>query len=84
MTFTLHQDGAVMLSQITRIQRSNIHPLAHICDSGALVFISCAFLTIDPKPHHVTASYPSPGDNQQTTEGGPIKHGAKQKWLVET
>ena len=48
MTFSLHQGGVVMSSQITDTQSSIIHPLAHILDICALVFSSCALFTVYP------------------------------------
>ena len=57
-----------MSSQMTHIQSSNTHPLAHILDTCALIFCSCANFSLS-QPHHVTASLPSPGDNHQNTGG---------------
>ena len=54
-TFSIHQGGVVLSSQITPTQSSNTHPLAHIPSTCAMIFSSCAFLTV-PQPHHVTAS----------------------------
>ena len=67
MTFSLHQLGVVMSSQITHTI-INTHPLAHILDICSLIFSSCAIISLS-QPHHVTASHPSPGDNQQGTGG---------------
>ena len=47
MTFSLHQGGLVISSQITNTI-INIHPLAHILDICALIFSSCAFFTVYP------------------------------------
>ena len=63
MTFTLHHGGIVMSSQITITQSSNTHPLAHIQGTCALISSSCAIFTVYQKPHQVTASHPSLGDN---------------------
>ena len=69
MTFSIHQGGVVMSSQIMVTQSTNTHHLAHAYTIG-----TCAsFLVVVPvlqftKPHQVTASHPSPGDN-------PIEHG---------
>ena len=46
----------------------NIHPLAHILDTSALIF-SCYALFSLSQPHNVMASHPSPGDNHQSTGG---------------
>ena len=48
MTFSLCQGGVVMSSQITYTQSSNIHPLAHILDTWALIFSSRALFTVYP------------------------------------
>ena len=45
MTFSLHQGGIFMSSQITHTI-INIHPLAHIFDVCAFVFSSCALFTV--------------------------------------
>ena len=42
-----------------------IHPLAHILDSWASIFSSCALFSLS-KPYHVKASIPSPCDNHQS------------------
>ena len=47
MTVSLHQGGVVMSSQITHAI-INIHPLAHILDTYALIFSSCAIFTVHP------------------------------------
>ena len=39
MTAFLHQVGVVMPSQITYTQSSNIHPLAHILGTYALLLV---------------------------------------------
>ena len=48
MTFSLHQEGVVMSSQITHREPSNIHILAHILDTCPLIFSSCAPFTVYP------------------------------------
>ena len=59
MTFSLHQRGVVMSSQIKYTHTViKIHPLAHILDTWALIFSSCALFSLS-QPHHVTASLPS-------------------------
>ena len=68
MTFSLHQVGVVISSQITHTQRFNIHRLAHILPSFSVV---CPFHSL-PQPHHV-ATHPCPGDNP--SEGGPKDRG---------
>ena len=57
MTFCLHQGGLVKSSQITHSQPSNVHPLAHILDTCALVSVIAPFSQFAP-----TASRPSPGE----------------------
>ena len=68
MTFSLYQGRVVMSSQIAHTQSFNKHPLAHILDTSALIFSSCALLQFTP-----TASCdgipPSTGDNHQSTGG---------------
>ena len=68
MTFTLHQGGLVMSSQITRTQWSNIYLLAHILDTCPLIFSSCTLFSLF-LPHHVMASHHSPGDHHQSMGG---------------
>ena len=55
-----------MSSQIrhthTHTQSSNIHPLAHILDTWALIFRSCAFFYSLSQPHYAAASFPSSGE----------------------
>ena len=46
-----------------------IHPLAHILDTCALIFSSCALFCSLSQPHHVTSSLPSLCDNHQSTGG---------------
>ena len=49
MTFSLHQRGVIMSSQIKHTHTViKIHPLAHILDSLALIFSSCALFTVYP------------------------------------
>ena len=48
MTFTLHKGRVVMSSQITHTQSPNMHPLAHILDTWALIFSCCTLLTVHP------------------------------------
>ena len=47
MTFSLQQRGVVMSNQITHTI-NNIHPLAHILDTCALIFSSCTLFTVYP------------------------------------
>ena len=47
MTISLHQGGVVMSSQVIHTQSSNIHPLAHILDTYAPIFSSCALSTVN-------------------------------------
>ena len=79
MTFSLHQGGIVMSSQITHTQLSNIHSLAHILDICSLMFNSCVLFSLFQR-HHVTASHPCPSDHHQRWEGSPKDHSSKQKW----
>ena len=61
----------VMTSQITHTHTHtviNIHPIAQILDSWALIFSRRRFYSLS-QPHHVTASLPSSGDNHQSSEG---------------
>ena len=53
MTFSLRQGGVVMSSEITHAQSSNIHSLAHILDTCALIFSSCALFKVYPTPLQV-------------------------------
>ena len=64
MTFSLHQTRGshVRSDNITHIQSSNIHSIAHILDTCPLIFSSCALLT-------VSASRPCPGTNHQSMGG---------------
>ena len=69
MTFSLHQGGVVMSSQIKNTHSHQDTPLSrHTCH------LSLDFLYLRPfyslsQPHHVTASLPSPCDNYQSTGG---------------
>ena len=81
MTFSLHQEGVVMWSQITHT--INIHPLAKTLDTWALIFSSCGLLQFIPTGScngipplsrwYITGAY----------ESGPKQHRAKQKWPRE-
>ena len=68
MTFSLQQGRVVISSQITHTQSSNIHPLAYILDTAPWFSVIAPFYSLS-QLHHVTASYPSPGDNNQGMEG---------------
>ena len=46
----------------------NIHPLAHIFDTCAMIFSSCTLTQFIPIAY-ITASHPAPGDNHQSTGG---------------
>ena len=51
MTFSLHQGGVVMSSQITHTHNHQDTPLrllAHILDTLALIFSSCVRFTVNP------------------------------------
>ena len=71
--FTLHQERVVMSSPITHTV-SNIHPLAHIHDTWALIFSSCALVT---NPLQVMTTMARLGSQKE--------HFTKQeKWPCET
>ena len=81
MTFSLHQGGVVMSSQITHTHTIiNIHPLAHILDICASVFSSCAFFCSLSQPYPTLLQVIT----TRAREGGPKEHRAKQKWPRET
>ena len=84
MTFSIHQGGVVMSSQITHTQSSNIHPLAHILDICALVFSSWALFTVYPNRNMKRHPTPLQVITRTAQEGGPKEHRAKQKWPPET
>ena len=71
-----HHRGVVMSSQITQTQSSNIHPLAHILDTCALIFSSCDLFTVYPTPLKVKTT--------RAWDGGPKEYRATQKWPRET
>ena len=54
----------------------NIHPLAHILDTFALIFSSCLLFTVYPTPLQVITT--------RARETGPKEHRAKQKWSRDT
>ena len=59
MAYSLHHRGAVMSSQITHAQSTNIHPLAHTLGTFSLISCSsCALFTVYHQPNHVTTSHP--------------------------
>ena len=68
MTFSLHQGGVVMSSQITHTQSSTYTPKPIYLISGSWFSVVGPFYNLS-QPHHVTASYPSPGANHQSTGG---------------
>ena len=90
MTFSLHKGGVVMSSQIIHKHSIKIHPFAHILDSWALIFSSCALFTV--YPNRIMWRHPSPLHVITTrarwlshgAEGGPKEHRAKQRWPSET
>ena len=69
MTFSLHQGGIIMSSQITHTQSSNIHPLAHILETLELIFSSCASLSVYQNRIMFIKTNLFPGDNHQSTGG---------------
>ena len=48
MTFSLHQGGVVISSQISHTQSFNTYPIAHILDTSVLIFSSYALFTVYP------------------------------------
>ena len=63
---------------------TKIHPLAHILDTWALIFSSCALFSLS-QLHHVTSSLPSRCDNHQSTGGRSERaKNTEQKWPRET
>ena len=79
MSFSLHQGGVVISSQITHTQSSNVHPLAHIVDTCNLIFSSCALFTV----YHnlIMKWHPTPLQviTTRAREGGPKEHREMQK-----
>ena len=70
MTFSLHQGGVVMSSQIIHTLSSTYTPQpTYVLDICVLIFSSCDLFTVYPNAHHVIASHPSPCDNHQCTGG---------------
>ena len=65
-------------------QSSNIHPLAHILHTSALILSSCPFFTV--YPNRIMRRHPTPLQVKTTRarEGGPKEHRGKQKWPRET
>ena len=73
MTFSLHQGGVVMSSQITHTH-THTHNHQGTPLSPYTWLLSLDFQELGPfyslsQPHHVTASLPSPCDNYQSTGG---------------
>ena len=66
MTFSLHQRGVVMSSQITHTQSSTIQLLPHYFDTCAWIFSSCALFTVYPN------------GTTRAREGGPKEHRASK------
>ena len=62
-------------SQITHIQSSNIHPLAHILDTCEFILNSSALFTLYPTLVQVITT--------KAWEGGPKQHRAKQNGQVK-
>ena len=48
MTFSLHQRGVVMSSQLKHTHSHQDTPLAHILDNWALIFSICPLSTVYP------------------------------------
>ena len=73
-----------MPSQITHTQSFNIHHLAHILDTYALIFSSCAIFTV--YPNRIMLLHPTPLQviTTRTREGSPKDHRANQNWQRET
>ena len=82
MTFSLHQGGVVMSSQIKHTQSNQDTPFSPYTWRLSLDFqLLRPFYSLS-QPYHVTASLPSSGDNHQARKGGPKEHSAKQKWYI--
>ena len=81
MTISLQQGRVVMSSQISDTI-INIHPLAHILDTCALMFSSCALFYSLFHPNQVTATHPSPVDNHQSTRGRSERTESQAKMAV--
>ena len=80
MAFSLHQGGSHVKSDNTHTQSSNIHPLAHILNTCALIFSYLRTFYSLSQPHF----YPIQVITTRAPEGGPKEHTAKQKWERET
>ena len=65
-----------MSSQIMHSQLSNIHHLAHILGTWALISVLRPFHSL-PQPYHVTASHLSTGDKPQSA-------GGRSEWTQES
>ena len=93
MTFSLHQGGVVMSSQISYHTHTNtpththmqayikIHSLAHILDTCSLIFSSCVLFTV--YPNRIMYRHPSPLQvlTTRAQKSGPKEHSAKQKCI---
>ena len=71
--FSLHQGEVVMSSQIT-------HHLAHILDTCALIFCSCAHFTV--YPNRITQRHPTSVQviTTRARKSGSKEYRAEQKW----
>ena len=69
MTFSLHQGGVVMSSQIKHTHSHQDTPLSPYTWHLSLDFQQLPPFYSLSQPHHVTASLPSPFDNHQSMGG---------------
>ena len=84
MTFSLHQGGVVMSSQIKHTHSHQDTPLSPYTWQLSLDFqLLRPFYSLS-QPHHATASLPSPCNNHQSMGGWSERtRKAKQKWPSE-
>ena len=73
----------VISYQITRTQSSNIHPLALILDTCALIFSNCVLFTF--YSNRIMQRHPNPRQviTTRAREDGPTDDRVKQKWPRE-
>ena len=68
MTFSLHQDGVFMSSQITHTLSSTYTSYPLYLTYAPWFSVVAPFYSLS-QLHHVTAAHPSPGDNHQSMRG---------------
>ena len=75
-----------MLSQITHVQSSNIHPLVHMLGSCSLISLVVPFLQFTPTAsYNVTVPRPSKGhEPPERRRAVQTKTGTKGKWPSHT